>query len=141
MQCLVSQPRPGSRKGSTTRGSKEVMESWNWGAVTASSLTLPSLEVRVSQATQRVHFGHSNRPTSPSLRQGVPSSPSPSVVSISDMDVRALKTLYWPSWVRRRRRFGLSRLATLTSGCSACCRVQRIPNRPPTVIGGHTRQR
>jgi hypothetical protein len=58
-------------------------------------ITLPSPEARAARLTSAARpfrAGASGR-TSPNLRAG---SPGPSVVSISDMDVRTLKSLYTP---------------------------------------------
>ena len=62
--------------------------------------TLPSPEARVARLSNAARpFRAGNGRTSPSLRMGNPGSPGPSVVSISDMDVRALKSLYTPGAV------------------------------------------
>ncbi|KAH9967089.1 Up-regulated during septation-domain-containing protein [Lactifluus volemus] len=61
-------------------------------------VTLPSPEARAARLSNaaRPFRAGSNGRTSPSLRPGATGSPGPNVVSISDMDVRALKTLYTP---------------------------------------------
>lgn len=59
--------------------------------------TLPSPEARatrLSGATRPFRAGSGR--TSPSRRAGTPGSPGPNPMSISDMDVRALKSLYTP---------------------------------------------
>jgi hypothetical protein len=61
--------------------------------------TLPSPEARAARLTGATRpFRAGSGRTSPSMRvgAGTPGSPSPNVVSISDMDVRALKSLYNP---------------------------------------------
>lgn len=61
--------------------------------------TLPSPEARAARLSSAARpFRAGGGRTSPSLRAvGGPGSPSVNAVSISDMDVRALKTLYNPS--------------------------------------------
>ena len=60
--------------------------------------TLPSPEARAARLSNAARpFRAGNGRTSPSLRMGVPGSPAQTTVSISDMDVRALKSLYTPS--------------------------------------------
>jgi hypothetical protein len=62
--------------------------------------TLPSPEARAARLSNAARpFRAGNGRASPSLRMGNPGSPGPSVVSISDMDVRALKSLYNPGAV------------------------------------------
>ena len=62
--------------------------------------TLPSPEARAARLTGATRpFRAGSGRTSPSMRvvgAGAPGSPGPNVVSISDMDVRALKGLYTP---------------------------------------------
>ena len=59
--------------------------------------TLPSPEARVARLSNAARpFRAGNGRTSPSLRVGAPGSPAQTTVSISDMDVRALKSLYAP---------------------------------------------
>jgi hypothetical protein len=59
--------------------------------------TLPSPEARAARlSTAARPFRAGGGRTSPSLRAVGPGSPGPSAISISDMDVRALKTLYTP---------------------------------------------
>ena len=60
--------------------------------------TLPSPEARAARLSNAARpFRAGNGRTSPNLRLGSPGgSPGPNVVSISDMDVRALKGLYTP---------------------------------------------
>ena len=58
--------------------------------------TLPSPEARAARLSGAARpFRAGSGRTSPSLRAGTPNSPGPNV-SISDMDVRALKSLYTP---------------------------------------------
>ena len=95
--------------------------------------TLPSPEARVSRlsgATRPFRAGSGR--TSPSLRAGTPGSPGPNLVSISDMDVRTLKSLYTPG--------GGSSANTNGSGASAAAPNSGTgtPSSPhsPMVDGG-----
>src|SRR5258708_2244384 len=59
--------------------------------------TLPSPEARAARLTNAARpFRAGNGRSSPSHRMGPPGSPAQTSVSISDMDVRALKSLYTP---------------------------------------------
>ena len=59
--------------------------------------TLPSPEARAARLSNAARpFRAGNGRTSPNLRMGVPGSPAQNTVSISDLDVRALKSLYTP---------------------------------------------
>src|SRR6266446_1460836 len=59
--------------------------------------TLPSPEARASRLSSAARpFRAGNGRNSPGPRMGVPGSPAQTTVSISDMDVRALKSLYTP---------------------------------------------
>ena len=59
--------------------------------------TLPSPEARAARLSNAARpFRAGNGRTSPNQRMGAPGSPAQNTVSISDMDVRALKSLYTP---------------------------------------------
>ena len=59
--------------------------------------TLPSPEARAARLSSAARpFRAGNGRTSPNLRMGAPGSPAQTAVSISDMDVRTLKSLYTP---------------------------------------------
>lgn len=60
--------------------------------------TLPSPEARAARLSNAARpFRAGNGRSSPNLRLGAPGSPAQTTVSISDMDVRALKSLYTPA--------------------------------------------